>query len=66
MCGLRLQRGSGYEEVSEASMNDPSLSQSLIEFQRLGYLAATWDVNKLEEMKDEIVQGDKLKVRMSV
>ena len=30
------------------------------------YVSATWDVEKLESMKEEIVQGDKLKVRMAV
>jgi hypothetical protein len=30
------------------------------------YLAVTWDVEKLESMKEEIVSGDKLKVRMVV
>lgn len=30
------------------------------------YLSATWDVDDLVAMKDEIVEGDKLKVRMVV
>ncbi|KAH8621078.1 putative oxidoreductase ucpA [Alternaria alternata] len=30
------------------------------------YVSAMWDVEKLESMKDEIVDGDKLKVRMVV
>ncbi|KAH6675084.1 putative oxidoreductase ucpA [Halenospora varia] len=30
------------------------------------YLSATWDVDELEAKKDEIVEGDKLKVRMAV
>jgi hypothetical protein len=30
------------------------------------YLSATWDVEKLDAMKQEIVDGDKLKVRMVV
>jgi hypothetical protein len=28
------------------------------------YMAATWDVERLEEMKDEIVEGDKLKSKL--
>lgn len=28
------------------------------------YLSATWDVDELEARKDEIVNGDKLKLRM--
>ena len=28
------------------------------------YLASTWDVERLEEMREEIVGGDKLKARM--
>ncbi|PSN65350.1 putative oxidoreductase ucpA [Corynespora cassiicola Philippines] len=30
------------------------------------YVAATWDVEKLESMKGEILEGDKLKVRMAI
>lgn len=30
------------------------------------YLSATWDVDELESMKDDIVQNDKLKNRMVV
>ncbi|KAL8243722.1 hypothetical protein R6Q59_009980 [Mikania micrantha] len=30
------------------------------------YLAATWDTEELESMKDEIVKGDKLKMRMTI
>lgn len=30
------------------------------------YVAATWDVDELEKMKDEIVAEDKLKFRMVV
>lgn len=30
------------------------------------YLSADWDVDRLEEMKEEIVEGDKLKVRLEV
>ena len=30
------------------------------------YISATWDVDELEARKDEIVDGDKLKVRMVV
>ena len=30
------------------------------------YLSCTWDVNELEAMKEEIVSGDKLKLRMVV
>jgi len=30
------------------------------------YLAATWDVEKLESRQEEIVQGDKLKVKLVV
>jgi hypothetical protein len=30
------------------------------------YLSATWDVDQLESMKDDIVQNDKLKNRMVV
>ena len=30
------------------------------------YLSATWDVEELESMKDEIVRNDKLKFRMTV
>jgi hypothetical protein len=30
------------------------------------YVSATWDVEKLGSMKDEIVSGDKLKVKMVV
>jgi hypothetical protein len=30
------------------------------------YLAATWDVDVLEKRKDEIVEGDKLKIKMVV
>ena len=30
------------------------------------YMVATWDVDALEKMKDEIVEGDKLKVRLVV
>ncbi|KAF2683406.1 NAD(P)-binding protein [Lentithecium fluviatile CBS 122367] len=30
------------------------------------YLAATWDVEKLESMREEIVDGDKLRVRLVV
>jgi len=30
------------------------------------YVAATWDVERLEEMKGEIVEGDKLKARLVV
>tara|TARA_R110002003_G_scaffold1035_10_gene22127 strand:- start:7480 stop:7692 length:213 start_codon:yes stop_codon:yes gene_type:complete len=30
------------------------------------YVSATWDVDTLEKMKDEIVKGDKLVVRMVV
>jgi hypothetical protein len=28
------------------------------------YVSAGWDVEKLESMKEEIVQGDKLKVKL--
>jgi hypothetical protein len=30
------------------------------------YLSACWNVDELEAKKDEIVEGDKLKVRMVV
>lgn len=30
------------------------------------YVSATWDVDELEAMKDEIVEGDKLKFRLVV
>jgi hypothetical protein len=30
------------------------------------YVSATWDVEKLESMREEIVEGDKLKMRMVV
>jgi hypothetical protein len=30
------------------------------------YLSATWDVGELEERKEEIANGDKLKMRMVV
>lgn len=30
------------------------------------YVSANWDVDELETMKDEIVQGDKLRFRMVV
>lgn len=30
------------------------------------YVSATWDVTELEAMKEEIVQGDKLKQRLIV
>jgi hypothetical protein len=30
------------------------------------YLSAKWDVDELEAMKDEIVKGGKLKMRMVV
>lgn len=30
------------------------------------YLAATWNVEKLESMREEIVQGDKLKPKLVV
>lgn len=30
------------------------------------YVSATWDVDVLEGMKDEIVKGDKLKVKLVV
>lgn len=30
------------------------------------YLSVNWDVDDLEAMKDEIVKGDKLKMRMVV
>ena len=30
------------------------------------YVSATWDVDVLEQMKEEIVAGDKLRVRMIV
>lgn len=30
------------------------------------YVAATWDVDVLNKMKDEIVSGDKLKVKLVV
>jgi hypothetical protein len=30
------------------------------------YVAAPWDVNALEKKKDEIVEGDKLKVKLVV
>ena len=30
------------------------------------YVAAPWDVEVLEKMKDEIVSGDKLKVKLKV
>jgi hypothetical protein len=29
-------------------------------------LSATWDVGALEKMKDEIVKGDKLKLKLVV
>lgn len=30
------------------------------------YVAATWDVDELDGKKDEIIKGDKLKLRMVV
>ena len=30
------------------------------------YVAATWDVDVLEKMKDQIVEGDKLKMKLVV
>jgi hypothetical protein len=30
------------------------------------YVSAHWDVEKLESMKEEIVKGDKLKLRMVI
>ena len=30
------------------------------------YVSVTWDVEKLESMKEEIVAGDKLRVKMVV
>ncbi len=30
------------------------------------YVSATWDVTKLESMKEEIVAGDKLKLKMVI
>lgn len=30
------------------------------------YVSATWDVDELEAKKDDIVKGDKLKLRMVV
>jgi len=30
------------------------------------YLSATWDVKKVDNMKEEIIKGDKLKVQMVV
>jgi hypothetical protein len=30
------------------------------------YLSANWDVDKLDTMKDEIIQGVKLKIKMVV
>ena len=30
------------------------------------YLSATWDVEELEGMKEDIVKEDKLKVRMAI
>lgn len=32
----------------------------------LRYVSATWDVEKLESMKQEIVDGDKLKMKLDV
>jgi hypothetical protein len=30
------------------------------------YISATWDMETLESMKDDIVEGDKLKFRMAL
>ena len=64
------------QELINASKDSPSLCGAFIiwlvkerekrEYLNGRYLDATWDVEELEKKKDEIVQGDKLKMRLVV
>jgi hypothetical protein len=44
----------------------PTLGSSVLTQLRGRYLNVKWDVKELEQKKDEIVAGDKLKLRMVV
>lgn len=62
------------EDFKQFSQDDQSLCGAFLIWlvkERRGwlngrYVSATWDVEELEAKKDEVVEGDKLKMRMVV
>ncbi|KAL2075197.1 hypothetical protein VTL71DRAFT_139 [Oculimacula yallundae] len=62
------------KEIQAALIDSPELCGGFVVWLTKGaktwlagrYLAATWDVDELESKRDEIVKGDKLKVKMVI
>ncbi|KAI9738093.1 MAG: hypothetical protein M1818_005521 [Claussenomyces sp. TS43310] len=72
--GVLTEMSKHVEEIRPMLVDTPDLCGGFIVWLTKGrrtwlngrYLSATWDVDELEAMKDEIVEGNKLKVRMVV